>query len=74
MPWVPWMESTSQSQSRRPLPQLQGLPLYSTFGPGGWRLQVPLGGGRGCRVKIRCSDFQALRCEAQNRGVQHQLP
>ena len=43
-------------------------------GPGGQRLQVPLGGCRGSRIKHRCSDFQALQFEAQNRGRHHWLP
>ena len=77
MPWVPWMEGIFQSdvhKGEQPLPQLQGLPLYCTLGPGGWRLQVPVGGRGGSRVSFRCSDFQAHRFEAQNRRWQHRLP
>ena len=59
---------------RQPLLQQQGLPLYCTLGPGGWRFQVPVGGHGGSWVNFRCSDFQAHRFEAQNRGWQHQLP
>ena len=32
------------TRERQPLPQLQGLPLHCTLGPGGWRFQVPVGG------------------------------
>ena len=62
------------TRGRQPLPQLQGLPLHCTLGPGGWRLQVPVGGHGGSRVNFRCSDFQAHRFEAQNTGWQHRLP
>ena len=76
MPWVPWMEGIFQSDVHKwePLPQLQGLPLHCILGPGGWRFQVPVGGHGGSRVNFRCSDFQAHRFEAQNRGLQHRLP
>ena len=58
MPWVPWMKSIFQSDVQQPLPQLQGLPLYCTLGPCGWRLQVPLGGGGGCRARSDAQIFQ----------------
>ena len=77
MPWHPSMESIFQSdvhKGRQPLPQLQGVPLYCTSGPGGWILQVPVGGCGGSRINFRCSDFQAHQFEAQNRGRQHWLP
>ena len=49
-----WKAYSNQmsTRGRQPLPQLQGVPLYGTLGPDGWRLQVPLGGGGGCRVKL----------------------
>ena len=56
------------------LPQLQGLPFNCTPGLGGCRLQVPVGGLGGSRVKLWCSDFQVLWFEAQNRGRHHWLP
>ena len=43
---------------RQPLPQQQGLPLYCTLGPGGWRFQVPVGGHGGSRINFRCSDLK----------------
>ena len=58
--WKAYFNQMSTS-GRQPLPQLQGLPLYCTSGPGGWRLQVPVGGRGGSRVNFRCSDFQDLR-------------
>ena len=36
----------------QPVPQLQGLPFDCTPGLGGWRLQVPVGGLGGSRVKL----------------------
>ena len=65
-----WKAYSNQmsTRARQPLPQLQGLPLDCTPGPGGWRLQVPVDGCGGSRVKLRCSYFQAHRFEAQNRG------
>ena len=61
---------------RQPIPQQQGLPLYCTLDPGGWRFQVPVGGHGSSWVRLmtRCSDFQAHQFEAQNRGQQHRLP
>ena len=71
-----WKAYSNQmsTRGRQPLLQLQGLPLHCTLGPGGWRLQVPVSGHGGSWVNFRCSDFQAHRFEAQNRGRQHRLP
>ena len=56
-----WKAYSNQmpTRERQPLLQLQGIPLYCTLGPGGWRLQVPVGRCGGSRVNFRCSDFQA---------------
>ena len=44
-----WKAYSNQmfTRGRQPVPQLQGLPFYCTSGAGGWRLQVPVGGGGG---------------------------
>ena len=65
-----WKAYSNQmsTMGRQPLLQLQGLPLYCTLGPGGWRLQVPVVGHGGSRVNFRCAVFQAHQFEAQNRG------
>ena len=50
-----WKAYSNQmsTRGRQPLPQLQGLPLYCTLGPGGWRFQVPVGGHGGSWVNFR---------------------
>ena len=45
MPWVLWMESIFRSDvhmGRQSAPQLQGLPLYCTHGPGRDYLCIPI--------------------------------
>ena len=61
-------------QGGQPLPQLQGIPLNCTLGPGGWSYQVPVGGHGGNWVYFRCLYFQPHRFEAHNRVRQHQFP
>ena len=58
-----WKTYSNQMSTRRrqPLPQQQGLPLYCTLGPGGWRFQEPVGGHGGSWVNFRCSAFQVHR-------------
>ena len=62
-----WKAYSNQMSTRwrQPLLKLQGLPLHCILGPGGWRLQVPVGGHGDSRVNFRCSEFQAHRFEAQ---------